>query len=89
MISNARQFDATYRSNEDALLAGVSANMIVHTEDEFICSEEDVVQCEDCEAVFHDTRELDDDRLCEHCAGEAAAEKRDLDERRAYWSASR
>lgn len=70
MNSEARQVDGAYRNHEDAVLAGVPANMVVHTADDFFCSEDDVVECAECTVQMHDRSELDDDFLCPTCASE-------------------
>lgn len=70
MNSLARQYNPFYRTREDALSAGIPDDDIIHTADDFFCSEDDAVSCSGCGTFYSDRSELDEDLLCPTCADE-------------------
>ncbi len=92
MTTNARLLNNSrsgFATKELAQLDGIPDELIVHTEDEFFCSEDDAIKCSDCDNLYLDRIELDDDFRCEECATNAIDGEQHMKDLNADWSASR
>lgn len=92
MTTNARLAHNSrpgFATKSEAILGGVPENDVIHTADDFYCTEDDSINCEGCQTPYLDRHELDDDFLCMDCAQHARDDEQHMKDLNADWSASR